>query len=177
MKNHVIPLFLLALCLSCTESGLEFPEGEVIGYKPVYSSEADLTIMMDNAREIVNTGKIFKQGNLLLLNEVSEGVHIIDNTDPTNPVSLGFVQVRGSTDMSVKDNVLYVNQFSDIVALDFSDLQNIREINRQRNAFDLSHAALLTPPQTGYYFECVNPSKGEVIDWQLTTITNPECYR
>jgi hypothetical protein len=177
MKKHLIPVFLLALCFSCTESGLEFPEGEVIGYKPVYSTEVDLTIMMDNDREIVNTGKIFKQGDLLLLNEVNEGIHIINNADPTDPVSLGFVQIKGSTDMSVKDNVLFVNQFSDIVALDFSDLQNIREINRHHNAFDVSHAALLTPPQTGYYFECVNPSKGQVIDWQLTTITDPKCYR
>ncbi|MCE7992350.1 MAG: hypothetical protein HEP71_10230 [Roseivirga sp.] len=177
MKKYLCPIFLLVLLWSCTDNGPGFPEGDVVGYRPVYAVDIDLTISIGGSREIVNTGKIFRQGDILLLNEVNEGIHFINNTDPTNPVNLGFLTIKGSTDMSVRDDVLYVNQYSDIVALDFSDLQNIREINRQRNAFEVASSAQLTPPERGYYFECVDASKGEVVDWQLTTITNPKCYR
>lgn len=177
MKKYLLPIFLLTLLWSCTDSGPGFPEGDIVGYKPVYASEVNLTVSMGESREIVNTGKIFRQGDILLLNEVNEGVHFINNTDPTNPVNLGFLTITGSTDMSVRDDVLYVNQFSDIVALDFSDLQSIREISRQTNAFDISASSQLTPPQFGYYFECVDPAKGQVVEWQLSTITNPKCYK
>lgn len=177
MKKYCYPIFLLVLFWGCTDNGPGFPDGDVVGYRPVYTSDIDLTISIGESREIVNTGKIFKQGDILLLNEVNEGIHFINNTDPTNPVSLGFLTIRGSTDMSVRDDVLYVNQYSDIVALDFTDLQNISEISRQRNAFEVASSAQLTPPQSGYYFECVDASKGEVVDWQLTTITKPKCYR
>jgi len=53
----------------------------------------------------------------------------------------------------------------------------VREINRQSNAFDVSLLNQLTPPETGYFFECVDAEKGQVIDWQLTTINQPKCYR
>ncbi len=177
MKKYFCSFFLLAFLCSCLDNGPGFPEGDVVGYKPVYSSEVDLTISIGGIREIVNTGKIFRQGDILLLNEVNEGIHFINNADPVNPVNLGFLTIKGSTDMSVRDDVLYVNQYSDIVALDFSDLQTIREISRQKNAFEVVASAQLTPPQSGYYFECVDVTKGQVIEWQLTTITNPKCYR
>lgn len=177
MKKYFYLIFLLTVLWSCENSGPGFPEGEVIGYRPVYASDIDLTISMGEAREIVNTGKIFRQGDIVLLNEVSEGVHFINNADPVNPVNLGFLTIKGSTDMSVRDDVLYVNQYSDIVALDFSDLQSISEISRQKNAFEVASSAQLTPPQGGYYFECVDGNRGQVVDWQLTTITNPKCYR
>ncbi|GAB5527769.1 MAG: hypothetical protein Roseis2KO_56410 [Roseivirga sp.] len=177
MKKYFFSIFLLALLWSCVDNGPGFPEGDVVGYKPVYASEVDLTISVGTTREIVNTGKIFRQGDILLLNEVNEGIHFINNADPVNPVNLGFLTIKGSTDMSVRDDVLYVNQYSDIVALDFSDLQTIREISRQKNAFEVATSARFTPPQSGYYFECVDVTKGQVIEWQLTTITNPKCYR
>lgn len=177
MKKYFYPVFLLVLLWGCTDDGPAFPEGDVVGYKPVYSSDVDLAISFGEAHDVVNSGKIFRQGDVLLLNEVGQGVHFINNADPTNPVNMGFLTINGSTDMSVKDNVLYVNQFADIVALDFSDLQNVREINRQSNAFDVSLLNQLTPPQTGYFFECIDPERGQVVDWQLTTINQPKCYR
>lgn len=178
MKKYFYPILLLVVLWSCTSSsGRDFPEGEVVGYKPVYASDVDLTISTGVAREMVNTGKIFRQGDIVLLNEVNEGVHFINNADPTNPINLGFLAIKGSTDMSVRGDVLYVNQYTDIVALDFSDLENVTELSRQRNAFEVAGSSQLTPPQWGYYFECVDGAKGQVIDWQLTTITNPKCYK
>lgn len=173
-----IVAFGLLLMLSCTDPGPDFPEGDVVGYKPIYASEVDQTITLESSRSPTNTGKIFLQGDLLLLNEVNQGIHFINNEDPTNPINLGFLRVVGSKDMSVKDDLLYVNQFNDIVTIDFSDLNNVREIARETNAFQLSGGDnQLIPPQFGYYFECVDTDRGQVVDWQLTTITDPKCYR
>lgn len=177
MKNFYYLLLGLVLFTACESSGTSFPEGEVIGYRPVYASEVELGISFETARTPVSTGKIFLQGDILLLSEVNEGVHIIDNSDPTNPLNRGFVVVKGNTDMSVKDDLLYVNQFTDIVAIDFSDLANIREVSRETSAFSLSEPGQVTPPASGFYFECPDPSKGVVLDWQLVTITNPKCYQ
>lgn len=177
MRNTFFAFLMLVLATACTENGTDFPEGEVIGYQPVYAADVDMTIGMEAARVPGTTGKIFLQGNTLLLNEVGEGIHIIDNSDPNNPVNTGFLVVKGSSDMSVKDNLLYVNQFTDIVALDFSDPENIQEVGREQEAFRLSESNQLVPPQAGYYFECADPSKGQVLDWRLTTINNPKCYR
>ena len=177
MRRILSACIVFMLGLSCVDPGPDFPEGEVIGYQPLYATDVDLTIGLEAARVPGTTGKIFLQGTTLLLNEVNEGIHIIDNTDPSNPVNVGFLAVKGSSDMSVKDNLLYVNQFNDIVAIDFSDLNNIREVGREQDAFALSESGQMVPPQPGYYFECVDPNRGEVIDWRLTTITNPKCYR
>lgn len=177
MKNLLLFTALTLLLSACFDPEVKYPEGDVIGFKPVYVSEVDKTISLEEAREPVSTGKIFLQGDLLLLSEVNEGVHIIDNTDPTNPVNLAFLVVKGNSDMSFKDNLLYVNQFTDIVAIDFSDLENVREVSRQAEAFSLSSSSQLVPPQSGYYFECADPQKGPVLDWQLTTIVDPKCYR
>lgn len=177
MRNNIYALLLLVFVMSCEGSRREFPEGEVIGYQPVYASDVDLTIGMQAARTPGTTGKIFLQGDVLLLNEVNEGVHFIDNSDPANPRNFAFLAIKGSSDMSVKDNLIYVNQYSDIVAIDFSDLNNIRVVEREEDAFLLSDGSQIVPPQSGYYFECADPAKGEVIDWRLTTITNPKCYQ
>lgn len=177
MRNITSAFIILCLFTGCHDPGPDFPEGEVIGYQPLYESDVDLTIAMMPARAPGTTGKIFLQGEILLLTEVNEGVHFIDNSDPNNPVNLAFLAVSGSSDMSVRDNLLYVNQFNDIVAIDFSDLGNVREVAREADAFSLSEANALVPSQQGYYFECVDPSRGRVIDWRLTTIANPKCYR
>ena len=177
MRNIIYALLCLVLAASCTDTGRVFPEGDVIGYKPVYASEVDLTIGMEAARTPETTGKIFLQGDVLLLNEVNEGIHFIDNSDPTNPRNFAFLSIKGSSDMSVKDQLIYVNQYTDIVAIDFSDLDNIRVVEREENAFSLSTGSQLVPSQNGRYFECADPAKGPIVDWQLTTITNPKCYQ
>lgn len=178
MHNKLLSiLFLFITVTACYEPPVDFPEGEVEGYQPVYASELDETVSVGTSREIVNPGQIYIKGDLLLINEIGEGVHIIDNSDLSNPINRGFLRVQGSENMSLKDGVLYINQYSSVLAVDVNDIQNIQVISRHNTILRENDYEGDVPPATGYYFECPDPSKGEIIGWRLTTITGPKCYR
>lgn len=172
-------LFSLSLLLtSCfTEEPTEFPVGEVSGYRPIYETEVDMSIEFGANRNIQNPGQIYVLNGLLLLNDIGQGIHVIDNTDPNRPTKLGFLQVAGSENMAIKDGVMYINQYNELVAIDISDLNNIEVISRNLITFENVLVSQNVPPQSGFYFECPDPTKGTVVGWEITTIENPECFR
>jgi hypothetical protein len=182
MKNErtlaIFPLLTMLLVMtSCFEtfSDISFPEGEVGGYKPIYANSEDLSIVFEATRPVSNAGKIYLYGDLILLNERFMGLHLIDNQDPSNPQNLGFLRISGATDMAVRNQVLYVNQYEDLLAVDVSDINNIRLIAREEKVLAIDGGNQV-PPVAGFYFECVDLSKGTVVGWEKTTITNPKCF-
>lgn len=92
----------------------------------------DLVIQPD---ELIQAGKIFVHQNLLLINDVNRGVHIFDNSDPKNPQAIGFIPVLGNLDISIKNDTLFVDNFIDLVALDISNLPEVKESKRIENVF------------------------------------------
>jgi len=86
-------------------------------------------------------GKIYMAGNYLLINEKSKGIHVINNTDARNPVSIAFLNIPGNTDMAVKNNILYADNYMDLVVLDLSDPTNISLIKRVENTFPQASTA------------------------------------
>ena len=170
-------LILICLVQACFNPPPEFPEGDVVGYKPVYATDNDASIRLEEARPIVNGGQIYLKGNLLLINETGEGIHLIDNTDPEAPQNRGFLKILGAENMAMKDGILYVNQFMSVLAIDVNDLNNIRVLSEHESILNREDLNAAVPPGTGYYFECADPKKGRVVGWQLTTINNPKCYR
>ena len=129
-------------------------------YEPIYTAVSDLreavTILPEKQMEA--TGKIFFKDGYLFINEPKEGVHIIDNRVPAHPQNVAFVQVPGSFDIAVKDNLLYTDSYMDLVVLDISDLNNIHEVNRIENYFD-------DYGDFGYYMVSDNRM---VTDWVIT---------
>lgn len=167
-------LFGLTSCFE-TFGEVNFPEGQVNGYKPIYANSEDLSIAFESPRPVDNAGKIYLYGDLILLNERFKGLHLIDNQDPTNPRNLGFLRISGATDMAVRNQVLYVNQYEDLLAVDVSDINNIRLIAREEKVLAIDGGNQV-PPVSGFYFECVDLSKGVVIGWEMATVNNPKCF-
>lgn len=174
-STFILLLFVLFGCWNSPPPS--FPEGEVVGYKPVYLQDIDSDIELTGSQPVENPGQIYLLGDLLLLNDVGLGIHIIDNTDPSNPVNRGFLKVTGSENMALKDGIVYVNQFSSLLAIDVSDPENVQVISRDNSVLFASEANSLVPPQGGYYFECPDTNKGSIVGWQLTTIENPKCFK
>jgi hypothetical protein len=143
--------------------------GRIEGYRPVYSTETAAVIKFEEARAIHTPGKIYTYGSYLLINERKLGIHIYDNSDPSSPIALGFLHIPGNVDMAVRNNILFVDHFSSLLSLDITDLHNIKELSRIKTWKD-------NLPPSGY-FECVDPTKGEVIGWDLVTLENPACRR
>lgn len=143
---------------------------------PIYAEDVNLEVAVLPAQDIENPGQIYTLGDLLLINEIGKGIHIVDNADPTNPTNEGFLRVAGSENMVLRNSVLYVNQFQTLLSIDVTDIQNVQVLSRDVLALQ-NGSNNQVPPEVGVYFECPDPSKGEIVGWALTTINNPKCYR
>jgi hypothetical protein len=129
----VAMLFLMASCVKddCTR---------VMTYTkhtPVYKSLAEIRVdpTVEPARDLKNPGKIYLYGNLILINEKGEGVHVIDNANPSAPAKLAFIAIPGNIDIAMSGNTLYADNYIDLLAIDVSSIQNAHLTKRVQNAF------------------------------------------
>ncbi len=125
----------LVFTLLATLITLSGCDGESLKGTPVVMSFAELRqpITLRGTQPIFKNGKIVIYKNYLLINEPDKGIHLIDNTTPENPVQLGFIPIAGNTDIVIKDDLLYANNYVDIVALDISDANDIKTHHRAEN--------------------------------------------
>ena len=171
---------LLALCLlasSCYfddgDNVPDFTEGKVSGFKPVYSSEASTgSIGLEGPSPLSRPGKLVMTQDFLLINELEEGVHVIDNRNPANPQNIAFIRIPGNVDVAVKDDYIYADSYDQLVTLRY-DGDTVVVVDRKEQVFENN----TFPPRRGEYFECIDPSKGQVIRWIETTLESPKCYR
>lgn len=170
LGSLLVPLSLLA----CeTNFDTDTPR-TVQGLRPVYASYTEIrTIKTLAPQPLKSPGKIYIKGRYLFINEQGQGVHVLDNSDPAHPVKLSFIAIPGNVDMAVKDNVLYVDNAVDLVALDISDPKQITVLKRVKDAYPYPSY----PQQRGVQFECSDPDKGIAIRWESAMLTNPKCYR
>ncbi|HLF44894.1 MAG TPA: hypothetical protein VI548_00610 [Chitinophagaceae bacterium] len=124
-------LFLLNGCVKdqCTSS--------YSYWEPVYKTKAETRANIKNnaAREIERPGKIYIRGNYIFLNEIDRGIHIIDNTNPSAPQNISFIDIPGNMDMAVKGNILYADFYTDLVTIDITDPRNTEVKKFTENIF------------------------------------------
>ncbi|MBL7742735.1 MAG: hypothetical protein JNN00_04585, partial [Chitinophagaceae bacterium] len=96
-------------------------------YEPVYrtKNEVRANIKSNAPKNIVNTGKLNIYGNYIFLNEIDKGIHVIDNSNPSSPRNIAFVDIPGNMDIAVKGNVLYADLYTDLVAIDISNPSSV----------------------------------------------------
>ena len=100
-------------------------------YIPVFMKRGDLeqsVSFQSGARAIENPGKIYYKAPYIYMNERYKGVHIINNSDPQNPVNESFIVAPGCIDMAVKGSILYMDNAVDLVAFDLSSKQVSKRI-------------------------------------------------
>ncbi len=126
-------------------------------YEPVYKTKAEVMadIKSSPATALVNTGKLAVYGNYILVNELNKGVHIIDNSNPSSPRNIAFINIPGNLDLAVKDNMLYADVFIDMVTIDISNPNNasLKKINY--NVF----------PERIYSGGFMGDSSKYIVDW------------
>lgn len=91
--------------------------------RPIYQTKevVKANIKSNEPKGIESPGKIFIYDNYIFLNEPDKGVHVIDNTNPSNPVDKAFIDIPGNEDIAVKGNTLYADMYGDLVSIDISD--------------------------------------------------------
>lgn len=126
-------------------------------FTPVLKAKTEVLagIKGEDPRPIVDAGKIFIYGNYIFLNELNKGVHIIDNTIPTNPVNRAFISIPGNVDIAVKGSTLYADMFTDLLAIDISNPLQVKLSSIRSDIF----------PERRYTNDLYVDSNSVVVDW------------
>lgn len=114
---------LLFILQSCVKDSLETT---YTFFTPVYQSKTTVlqSIKSTAPQSLKKTGKLFLFGHYLFVNELNKGVHIIDNSNPQSPKNISFINIPGNVDIAVKNNTLYADLFTDMIAIDITDPTN-----------------------------------------------------
>ncbi|MGB6269546.1 MAG: hypothetical protein WBF67_11120 [Olleya sp.] len=124
-------------------------------------SDFETSTILEDVKPLEETGKIYVKDGYLFINQPNKGFHIFDNSDPSNPINMAFLNVLGSTDLSIKNNMLYINNATDLIAIkpDFST-NTIEITKRVVNTFP----ELIAPDGFSYHYTAANEV---IIDWIL----------
>lgn len=131
----LVAVVVLALLSSC-EKKSEFAEYLVA--RPLIMTKADFINSVDilPPQPIDESGKIYTYQDMIFINDKYEGIHVIDNSNPTSPQKIAYISLAGTVDISIKDDVLYADSIRDLVLFDISDISNIQEISRMEDVLN-----------------------------------------
>ena len=171
MKSCIGIFLLLAIAFQGCDDKCKV-ESTYVYYEPVYATAAEVKaeVGFKPAQDLVSPGKIYLKDDILFINESGKGIHIFDNTNPSSPSPLGFLNIPGNYDLSIIGSTLYADSFIDLVVFDISDLKKIKEVNRIVGLFD--HYTSMGYPSTS--------SLGIVTSWKeikTVNITEDDCKR
>ncbi len=180
MRLILLILFTSFFLVSCDRNRQPTAEARE-AWVPVYSQDASAMkqVTAGPVRSTVNAGKIYVLGNIIYQVEQDSGIHIINYSNPSSPQKVGFIRSFLCKELAVKNGLIYTNNGSDLVVIDATSINNVREMARTPGVFpDLS---LQYPPKTGssglLYFVCPDPSQGIVVRWEKKTVSNANCSR
>jgi len=123
---------LLEGCTNTCETTQEY-----VYFEPVYTTMNEIRqqVTLEAPRTITTVGKIYYKDGYMYVNAPGEGIHIIDNRNPSQPVIKNFLAIPGNFDLAIKGKTLYADSFVDLVALDISNPLSVREVSRLDGVF------------------------------------------
>ena len=165
LTSLTILLTVISACEDTCNSSRTF-----YSYEPVFTplEEIRSAVQLTEPTTVESVGKMYFKDNYLFINEPGKGVHIIDNHDPSTPNNVGFITIPGSFDLAVKGNMLYSDSYIDLVVIDISNLDNIKEVARRENVFSSYNS----------YGVYTDPERGVITGWELSdeqTVERDDC--
>ena len=140
MRKVLFVSFALALIIySCTKDA-----GTItLDYTKAIAVYGDLNEirerpLIQESRAIVNPGKIYVGTEILLIGEENKGIHVFDNSNPSNPNNILFIQMPFTKEFFVEDNIIYAESHYDMVKINVQNKYN--PILEDRLEFALSDA-------------------------------------
>jgi hypothetical protein len=150
---------ILLFCFSCQD---EISSTYTYATKyPVFLKMADVRkneIVVEPGRILTDPGKIYIYKDFLYINEPQKGIHIFDNSNPSKPQKLSFLSIQGNTDLSINSNILYADNYVDLLAFDLSTPNSPQLVKRVEDVFmhmytDLSTGTFVTYKDTVMTYE------------------------
>ncbi len=175
MRKLAFVLFSSLFLISCDPKVGWLPP-PMDKYVPIYATASEVQqISVESKKATVNAGAIYAYRNYIFQNDLYSGIHIIDNSDHNNPVKVAFLNLPLNSEIAIKGNYLYANNYTDLVVFDVSDPSKPQLVTRVANVFPPANQEY--PPYTNVYFKCVDKSKGIVVRWEKQDIPTPNCRR
>lgn len=134
--KHYLLLLLSSIIMLCSFSADVGYYGSY-GKTPVLMKRTDFegAIKTLPPKDLNMTTRINLKASNIYIVELYKGVHVIDNSNPSAPEVIHFINIPGCVDMTIKGQQLFARSAVDLVAIDISDLNNVKEINRVRETF------------------------------------------
>ena len=163
----MLVLLLLGTVHSCRDKAFE--KATYTANVPVYMSLAEFraSVKAGPRQQLEQPGKIYTKDGFLFVNENLKGVHVFNNTNPSSPQYVTFIEIPGNVDMAIRGNVLFADSFIDLVAIDISNPQQPRVVDRLENVFPNT----LPPFELEYPVYGLDFAKGVVVGWEKKVVT------
>ncbi len=122
MRYSLAILLAVLLVGGCIKDTLVYEHTYTLA-TPVYKTTESVRNDIKNIAPIPISapGKMYVQGSYIFLAESGKGIHIINNSNPANPVNEAFVKIPGCEDMAVYGNTLYADCYTDLMVIDISN--------------------------------------------------------
>lgn len=162
LKTLAITMFLTGIFVINTSY-----TNDVYEYVPIFMKRAELEKSISyqsTAHDLVQPGKIYYKTPYIYVNEKYKGVHIINNTNPKNPVNEAFIVAPGCIDMAVKGHIIYLDNAVDLVAFDMNTKQVTARI---KNVFPEPAS-----PDNYYYSTWDRPENLILVGWKKNPLKN-----
>jgi hypothetical protein len=175
----MLQLYLLitagGLLLSGCGKSEKWATGKVEAYVPVYSTDPNLKkIVLQSPHSSLQQGKLYAATpGFVFEEEAGQGLHIIDCTNPANPVKAGFISIPGMGTLLIKGDLLYAENYDDLAVISISNLPAVKEVSRIPHIRNEEPY----PPYKDIYFQCADTTKGIVTGWEKQLVENPKCRR
>ncbi|PIF00978.1 MAG: hypothetical protein CR994_02725 [Maribacter sp.] len=169
MKNKLLLfLFVASLGLVSCEKSDDGKYADYLVAKPLVMSKAEFKNSVDIVAPlpIKESGKIYAYEDYIFVNDKYKGVHVIDNSDPSDPKKISFIKIAGNVDISIKDGYLYADSLMDLVVLDISDITNIKIVTRLENVL---RDNVIWPVADFYEYDGID--HGNEVLWGWETVT------
>lgn len=170
MKIRIVLLFIsftLGLISCDNEDDSKYADYLVAKPLTISLSEFKNDISILPPKFIEESGKIYAYKDYIFINDKYEGIHIIDNTDPNTPKKIAYLKIAGNVDISIKDDFLYADSITDLVVLDISDMDNIKEVKRLENVLQNN---VIWPVDVDFVeYEGIDSSKEIIVGWETVT--------
>ncbi|CAH1002005.1 hypothetical protein LEM8419_02920 [Neolewinella maritima] len=130
-----LPLLLLTACLKdeCRDT-IRYQ-----AYDPVYITAGEWRtddFTFAPSVEVCEPTGFYVYGDYLFIVDRNAGMHIYDNRDNDSPQAVSFLPIPGGQGLAVRNDILYVNQYTDLLAFDLSDPSAPRFLHRSEDVFE-----------------------------------------
>lgn len=156
------------LAMSCHNDDGDYEMITVAEAKFMSKTEFRMSVDIAQPQPIKRAGKIYAYNDYIFVNDLNEGVHILDNSNPRNPIAIKYIKIPGNEDISIKNNFLYADSATDLVVFDLSDMNKIMLVERLEDVFEVYNYHIPFEAQASD-FNGFNYETDVIVGWNLKT--------